>query len=90
MNFNASIENTVVTFTWDPPAENQQNGEIVSYFLSCSIDSTVELELNLTDTVQEISVGVYEISSIYLCTISASNSVGEGPTANDSFTTGGK
>ena len=89
-NFDASIENTVATFIWDPPAEDEQNGDIVSYFLSCNIGSTVQFQLNLTDSVEEVAVGVYETSSTYTCTISASNSAGEGPTASDSFTTGGK
>ena len=89
MNFNASIENSVVTFTWDPPATDEQNGVIVSYFLSCSIGSVSQFQFNLTSAVEEISVGVYEKSSVYSCTISASNSDGEGPTANTTITSGG-
>lgn len=90
VNFNANIEDTVLTFTWDPPAADSQNGDIVSYFLSCSVDSVVQFELNLTSSVEEISLGVYEVSSTYTCTISASNSNGEGPTASATATTGGK
>lgn len=90
MNFAATLEDTVLSFTWDPPAEDEQNGEIVSYFLSCSIDGDVELELNLTADVEEITVGVYEADSIYTCEIYASTSVGGGPAARQTITTSGK
>ena len=90
MNFDASIEDTVLTFTWDPPATDSQNGDIVSYFLSCSINSVEQFELNLTSAVEEISLGVYEVSSTYTCTISASNSDGEGPTTSATAITGGE
>jgi hypothetical protein len=87
MNFNATTEDTVVTFTWDPPTEDSQNGDIVSYYLSCSIGSAVQFELNLTSSVEEISLGVYEVSSTYSCSVSASNSAGQGPTASTNVTT---
>lgn len=90
MNFAASLEDTVISFTWDPPAEDEQNGEIVSYFLSCSIDDEVELELNLTADIEEITVGVYKADSTYTCEIYASTSVGGGPAARQTITTGGK
>ena len=90
MNFNATTEDTVVTFTWDPPTEDSQNGDIVSYYLSCSIGSAVQFELNLTSSVEEISLGVYEVSSTYSCSVSASNSAGQGPTASTNVTTSGK
>ena len=90
MNFDISIENTVITFTWDPPAEDERNGAIVYYFISCNIGSTLQFELNLTNTTEEISMGVYETSSTYTCTISASNSAGEGPTTSDTITTSGR
>lgn len=90
MNFDISIENTVITFMWDPPAQEDRNGAIVSYFISCSIGSALQFELNITNNTQEISMGVYETSSTYTCTISASNSAGEGPTASDTITTSGK
>ena len=87
--FAASLTDTVVSFTWDPPAEDQQNGEIVSYFLSCSISNNVEFELNLTD-IEEISVGVYKTGSTYTCEIYAATSAGGGPTASQTVSTGSK
>ena len=88
MNFDAALENTVITFTWDPVAEEEQNGYVSYYTLQCSINSEKQFELNLTYSVEEILIGVYEVSSTYSCTISASNAAGEGPTASDSVTTG--
>lgn len=90
MNFSATLEDTVLSFTWDPPAEDQHNGEIVSYFISCSIGDEVELELNLTADVEEITVGVYKADSTYTCEIYAATSAGGGPTATRTVTTGGK
>ena len=87
MHFDATIADTVLTLTWDPPAEDSQNGDILSYFLNCTAS---QFELNLTSLVEEISLGVYEESSTCTCTISASNSDGEGPTTSASVTTGGK
>ena len=90
MHFDATIADTVLTLTWDPPAEDSQNGDILSYFLNCTVDGTSQFELNLTSLVEEISLGVYKESSTCTCTISASNSDGEGPTTSASVTTGGK
>lgn len=88
-NFEATLNGTVATFTWDPPEDDEQNGNIVSYILSCSVDSELQFELNLTD-IEEISVGVYEIDATYTCEISASTLAGEGPTATLTVSTGGK
>ena len=89
-NFEATLENTVISFTWGPVEEDQRNGVIAYYTLRCSIDSEKVFSLNLTYTVEEITVGVYETSSTYTCTISASTLAGEGPTASDSVATGGE
>ena len=90
MNFNADLDNTVVKFTWDPVAEDKQNGDIAFYTLQCSIGSEQQFAINLTYTVEEISVGVYETSSTYTCKFSASTLAGEGPTATDTVITGGR
>ena len=86
MNFDATIGDTVANFTWDPP----DGDDVTSYILICSISGAEQFELNLTSSVEEISLGLYEVSSTYSCSILASNSDGEGPTASASVTTGGK
>jgi len=88
VNFSASLNNTVLSLTWAPVDENHQNGEILSYTLTCSIGSDVAL--NLTVTVEEIELGVYEADATYSCEIYASNSAGNGPSANITVTTGGR
>ena len=89
-NFEAVLENTVVTFTWDAVAEGDRNGDIAYYTLRCKIGSEEQFSVNLTYTVEEISVGIYKVSSTYTCTISASTQAGEGPTASNPITAGGE
>ena len=89
-SFSAVLDNTVIAFTWDSVAEDQQNGDIAYYTLWCSIGSDEQFAINVTYTVEEISIGVYKTSSTYACKISASTLAGEGPTATESVTTGGR
>ena len=90
MNFSASLNNTVLSLMWEPVDEDEQNGDILSYTLTCSIGSDVAFELNVTATTEEIELGVYEADTTYSCEIYASNSVGNGPSATITVTTGGK
>ena len=46
-------------------------------------------QLNLT-AIESIELGVYEVDSTYSCSIYASNSIGEGPPAYTTVTTGNK
>lgn len=89
VNFTASLNGTVVLLTWEPPLEDERNGAIVSYFLSCSVDDDSILELNMTGMIQEIYLGVYEHESTYSCDLYASTAVGSGPNTTVSFNTGG-
>ena len=88
-NFTAVLNDTVLSLNWEPPAEDEQNGDITSYFLQCSIDDEVVFQLNLT-IIQSIELGVYEVDSTYSCSIYASNSIGEGSSAYVTVTTGNK
>lgn len=89
MNFVAILNDTVLFFTWDPPAEDERNGEIVSYTLSCDINDDLQFELSLID-IEEISLGVYRVDSTYTCKIYASTSGGAGPAASLTLNTGSK
>ena len=89
VNFTASLNGTVLLLTWEPPDEDERNGEIVSYFLSCFIEDDLVFEINVTD-IQEIYLGVYKHESTYSCDLYASTEVGGGPNATVSFDTGGK
>ena len=90
MNFSAVLNNTVLSLMWEPVDEDEQNGNILSYTLTCSISSDVVFELNLTATVEEIELGVYEADATYSCEIYASNSAGTGPSVTITVTTGSK
>ena len=89
MNFTATLIGTVLLLEWAPPEEDDRNGDIISYSLSCSINDNEIFELNLTD-INEIYLGVYRHEATYSCDIYASTSAGGGPTASASVTTGGK
>ena len=90
MNFSAVLNNTVLSLMWESVNENEQNVRILSYTLTCSIGSDVAFELNLTATVEEIELGVYEVDATYSCEIYASTSAGNGPSATITVTTDGK
>ena len=90
VNFSAALNNTVLSLTWEPVVEEEQNGIILSYTLTCSIDSDVAFELSLTATIGEIELGVYEADVIYSCEIYASNSAGNGPSVTITIATGGR
>lgn len=72
-----------------PPSEDERNGAIVSYGLSCTVDNEKIFEHTLKASIQEIYWGVYERESNYTCEIYASTAVGGGPAASLSFITGG-
>lgn len=89
-DFTATLDGTVLFLEWAPPTENRRNGVIVSYNLSCSINSNQVFELSLKATVEEIYLGIYRHESTYSCDISAATSAGNGPTATVSVMTGGR
>lgn len=88
-NFTASLNGTVLSLSWAPPSEDERNGVIISYTLTCDIDGEIAFSLNLS-TIEQIDVGVYESDSTYTCEIFASTSVGGGPEATVTITTGGQ
>ena len=90
MNFSAVLNDTVLSLMWEPVNEDEQNGQILSYTLTCNNGSDLAFELNLTATVEEIELGVYETDATYSCEIYASNSAGNGPSATITVTTGGR
>ena len=71
-----------ITFSWDSPEPHLRNGIIVHYNLVC--------EPRPPETIQEAGMvtlsGFTPITS-YNCSVSASNSAGEGPPAYDDVTT---
>ena len=89
VNFTASINDTILSLAWNLPEESDQNGEIISYNLTCSTDEK-DIEIILIADVKEIDLGVYEYGTNYSCSIYASTPVGGGPPASLSIVTGSK
>lgn len=81
-NFTITVDGTSLTCIWDPPEEDLQNGEIVSYTLTCSSDSEMVVDITLNPTVFEISVDLFSHSTTYTCSVAASTEVGIGPYSN--------
>ena len=93
LNFDILVDITSLTCSWDLPAEDDRNGVIVSFTLRCSSggETVIDLILNPTSTVYEITVDLYKRSATYSCTVAASTAVGMGPsTTAVSVTTDGR
>ncbi len=64
--------------TWDPPPYEDQNGVIVSYLISVTVNETGgTFMLSTNDT--SLSITGLRPYRTYICTIAASTSVGVGP-----------
>ncbi len=66
---------TSLTISWDPPPAGQQNGDVLSYMLSCS-------PAHVTATYTTAGTWVVEglqPATAYTCTIHAINANGNGP-----------
>ena len=82
---------TRLTFTWSPPEQATQNGDIIFYSLSCTTSGNENaVELTLKATVFEMNVDLFRHATTYTCSIAVANSVGIGPSSTLDATTGGK
>ncbi len=69
-----------VTFNWEAPLAEEQNGEIVSYTLNItSADTGVIIQRTVPSTQTTISVFSLAPFTTYFCSIAASTSVDIGP-----------
>ena len=80
-------DNTILTLSWEPPAEDLQNGAITGYTINCTSDSGRLFAITV-DAPQNISVGVFTALEVS-CDIYASTAVGPGPTVTTSATVPG-
>lgn len=85
-----TVDNTVVCLSWSPPLEGRQNGVIISYTISCSINSnsiSQEVKGHLRGYCVDYRLGGW----LFSCSIFASTSAGDGPSTNTiDVTTEGK
>ena len=90
LNFVLEVtDNTVLTISWDPPAEDMQNGDITGYSLNCTSTYGADFDA-VVAAAQDISLGVFTPFEMYSCAIYAFTAVGVGPTATASVTAPGK
>ena len=78
-NFMATASNShSVTFSWDPPPPDQQNGIITQYFINITIANSGETFQESTAE-RSLSINTLQPFTTYLCVIAASTSTGIGP-----------
>ena len=69
--------------SWDPPEEDKRNGEITGYQVECNGTMPIAVPANTTS----ITVEHLTPSTMYTCSVSASNVAGNGPKAYVTATT---
>ena len=71
-----------VRFTWSPPPEQEQSGEITHYTISCASGNGDEIVANQAGL--EATISAFSPATHYWCSISASTTChGEGPHSDD-------
>lgn len=75
-----------ITFTWEAPQPHLQNGAILSYTILCM--PTFNRQLSPVTKPGSVTWTGFSPLTLYNCSISASNSVGSGPPAHNTVTTG--
>lgn len=71
-----------MAFTWEPPATMLQNGVIISYGLSCSLDlqsNAISTSAVISDT--QFTINLFVPGVIFRCQVYATNALGNGPSA---------
>ena len=71
-----------MNFTWDPPVESLQNGDIISYTLICSLNLEIATTVLLGATEQYFTIDLFSPGTTFQCQVYATNSFGDGPPAN--------
>ena len=85
--FRASPQSRTVTFSWRPVDEQQQNGLITNYTITCTPPITINIPVNTNmDLFTVIHQGFTPVTQ-YSCSIIAMTVVGSGPSATLAFTT---
>ena len=65
--------------SWNQPAEDQRNGEIISYALICTTDGETVIDITLNPSATEITLDLFAPLTSYSCSVAASTAVGIGP-----------
>lgn len=67
-----------VTFSWDPPPPDEQNGIITEYFINITVANSGDIFQESTAE-HSLSINTFQPFTTYLCVIAASTSAGTGP-----------
>ena len=67
-----------VSITWNPPADEDRNGIILSYIVNITDEETRE-QMHLTSVSQSLNVTGLMPFTTYLCNVAASTAIGTGP-----------
>lgn len=81
------VDVTSMAFVWSPPESMLQNGDIVSYTLSCTAGS--ETTSVVTSQLQ-FTIDLFMPGEIFQCSVYATNIFGDGPPEDLRVTTESK
>ena len=85
--FRASPQSRTVTFSWRPVDEQQQNGLITNYTITCTPPITINIPVNTNMDLFTVTHQGFTPVTQYSCSIIAMTVVGSGPSATLAFTT---
>ena len=81
LDFTVSVNRTTLECSWGPLAENERNGVITSYTLTCLVDDVMVFNEELSPSVGMFSIDFYSPNTTYTCSIYASTNSGDGPSS---------
>ena len=87
-NFAVAVTGTTMAFSWSPPGVMQQNGEIISYTLTCM--QTAGNPVTATTTDLQFTIDTYIPGATFQCSVLATNAIGDGPSAELTLNTESK
>ena len=88
---NVSVDNTTsesITLSWEPPADEQQNGIVINYAVRVAVEGGTATYLNSTTTY--IVITSLRPYTTYECSIAAETSAGMGPFSSITITQTGE
>ena len=77
---------TAMAFSWSPPDPMFQNGEIISYTLSCVANRDQRIT-SVTTTQPQFTLDTFVPGEIFRCSVYATNPFGDGPEAQLTLST---
>ena len=82
-----AVDTTALRFRWNPPIQQERNGIITSYTLTCTPELLLDDFPREFDEPGEVTINGFLPGTNYTCSIYASNDVGNGPSIARNATT---